>query len=188
MSFQRSCIHTLNHTLCIIHMHAVVNFKTQTHTYACTNTHVHTHTWMHKTHTNTYTAFQQDIGWCLTIDNIYSPWIGNLSRERIQWITQSCAHPGFAPQQFEIVLHGSVAMPWAMFNEFCSKEREIGIVWVQKVQLPRYVFCLTCMKMYFLQTRKAHVRFCDACKLNRFRDMFRMLLHWLFTFRFFHCD
>ena len=37
-------------------------------------------------------------------------------------------HPGFAPQQFEIVLRGSVAMPQAMFNEFCSKEREIGTV------------------------------------------------------------
>ena len=67
------------------------------------------------------------------IDNIRSPWIGNLSRERIQWITLSCPHPGFAPQQFKIVLRGSVAMPRAMFNEFCSKEREIGIVWVQKV-------------------------------------------------------
>ena len=35
-------------------MHALVNFKTQTHTYARTNTHVHTHTWIHKTHTQTH--------------------------------------------------------------------------------------------------------------------------------------
>ena len=38
------------------------------------------------------------------------------------------SHPGFAPQQFEIVLRGSVAMPEAMFNEFGSEEREIEIV------------------------------------------------------------
>ena len=115
------------HSLTLKHRHA--HMHTQMH--KCTLTHEcikHTHT-----HTNTHTAFQQDIGWCLPIDNIHSPWIVNLSRERIQWITQLYPYPGFAPQQLEIVLRCSVATPWAMFNEFCSKERELGIVWVQKV-------------------------------------------------------